>query len=409
MFEALLLLTATGLALASDRRLGFGNPFQIYFLAWLPILVAHYLFRETFIAVSGEYLLLMLTAKTLALLLLLVVRAEFSNRASVNKYPSFSLRTNLIAVAQVLVCLAAPLVYLRAKELAGGDDIFTVIGYITLRSAMTEGGGQIGFLAYFSILSYAVTSLTVLAYKKNAASLPRLILSSAVSLFYVYVSTGRTHLLLLLSLTLIPLIMLEVVRLKGLVIALFLTGVTFVFIATMTAKGISLEAEFSENAASLAENLRAYTVAPFVAMSELMQADRTAEWGANTFRFFISVLHALGVIEKPPPALIRDYVFVPDPTNVYTVYDVYFRDFSYLGVLIPPLLLAFHWWLYSRARKIGGKWIFYYAASVYPLATQFFQDQYFSPLSIWIQIGIWFWIFLASDGKIHQDSRLRYA
>jgi len=223
------------------------------------------------------------------------------------------------------------------------------------------------------------------------------------------VSTGRTHLLLLFSLALMPLIMLEVVRVRGLLIALFLTAATFVFVATMTAKGISLEAGFAENAASLAENLRAYTIAPFVAMSELTQAGSPVEWGSNTFRFFLTVLHSLGVSNKPPPPLIREYVFVPDPTNVYTVYEIYFRDFSYLGVLVPPSLLAFHWWLYGRARKIGEKWMFYYAASVYPLATQFFQDQYFTPLSIWIQIGFWFWIFLASNKKTHDGGGPRYA
>jgi oligosaccharide repeat unit polymerase len=409
VFEALLLLTAGGLALACDRRLGFGNPFQIYFLVWLPILVAHYLSRETFVAVPVDYLLLILTAKALALLLLIVVRTRLSDQVNVNRHPYFSIRKDLIAIAQALVCLAAPFAYLRAKELAGGENIFTVVGYITLRSAMTEGGGQIGFLAYFFILSYAVTSLTLLAYKKNAASLSQLMLSSAVSLFYVYVSTGRTHLLLLVSLTLIPLIMLDTVRLRGLLIALSLTGATFVLIATMTAKGISVEAGLLENVMTLAENLRAYTVAPFVAMSGLIEADRPLEWGANTFRFVISILHASGMIETPPPALIREYVFVPDPTNVYTVYDAYFRDFSYLGIFIPPSLLTIHWWLYSRARRAGGKWIFYYAASVYPLATQFFQDQYFSLLSIWIQLAFWFWIFLAPPDKVHEDSQLRYA
>jgi oligosaccharide repeat unit polymerase len=409
VFEAFLLLTAAGLALACDKRLGLGNPFQIYFLAWLPILSTHYLLRDTFVAVPTEYLLLILTAKALGLLLLIVVRTQASNQERISRQASFNFRTHLISIAQVLVCLAAPFVYLRAKELAGGDNIFTVIGYITLRSAMTEGGGQIGFLAYFFILSYVVTSLTLLAYKRNAASLPRLMLSMATSLFYVYASTGRTHLLLLVSLTLIPLIMLDFVRLKGLLIALSSTCATFVLIATMTAKGVSLEAGFLENAASLAENLRAYTVAPFVAMSELVHADRPLEWGANTFRFVLSVLHSSGVSEKPPPALIREYVFVPDPTNVYTVYDVYFRDFSYFGILIPPSLLAFHWWLYSRARRVGGGWVFYYAASVYPLATQFFQDQYFSLLSIWIQLAFWFWLFLALGQNDHETARPSYA
>ena len=409
MLELLLLLTATGLALACDRRLGFGNPFQIYFLIWSLIFFAFYLFRETFVAVPMEYLLLMLTAKALVLLLLLVIRIEFSNQTGVNRHPSFNLRTHLIAVAQVSVCFAAPFAYLRAKELAGGEDIFTVVGYITLRSEMTDGGGQIGFLAYFSILSYAVTSLTMLAYKKKAAGMLRLVFSSAVSLFYVYLSTGRTNLLLLFSLMLMPLILLEFVRVKSAIVALFFVGLIFTFVAAMTAKGISLEAGFSENAISLSENLRAYTVAPFLAMSELMQTERTAEWGANTFRFAISVMHALGVIEQPPAALIRDYVFVPDPTNVYTVYDVYFRDFSYLGIFIPPALLVFHWWLYRQGRKIGGRWVFYYAASVYPLAMQFFQDQYFSLLSIWIQVGLWFWIFVVPERSIHEELRPRHA
>ncbi|MDR6534870.1 O-antigen polymerase [Variovorax soli] len=405
MFEALLALTAIGLSVASGKRLGFGNPFQIYFFTWLPILGALYVFRRTFIDIPVEFLFLILTAKAAALLLLLVVRMEFTNRTAINGYASIRPRTNLIDVAQLLVCLAMPLAYLRAKELAGGEDIFTVLGYIALRSAMTEGGGQVGFLAYFSILSYVVTSLTMLAYKRSGASSFRLLFSFFVSLFYVYLSTGRTSLLLLFSLTLIPLVMLEVIRLKGLAMALLLVAATFIFVAAMTAKGVSVEVGLFENAASLVQSLRAYTVAPFLAMSELFQTDRKMEWGANMFRFLLSVLHTLGVIDSAPPALIRDYVFVPDPTNVYTVYDVYFRDFSYVGIFIPPAILALHWWLYRRARKTGGRWIFYYAASVYPLVMQFFQDQYFSLLSIWIQIGFWFFVFLAPA----EDVRLRHA
>jgi oligosaccharide repeat unit polymerase len=409
VFEILLLLTAAGLVLACDPRLGFGNPFQIYFLTWLPVLIAFFIFRETFIAISNEYLLLVLTAKAVALLLTLVARVQSSNHASVGSYASLNLRTNLIAVAQLLVCLAAPFAYLRAKELAGGEDIFTVVGYIALRSTMTEDGGQIGLLAYFSVLSYSVTSLTLLAYKKNAASFFRLMFSLAISLFYVYLSTGRTSLLLLFSLTLMPLIMLGAIRMKGVLIGFFLVAATFVFAAGMTAKGVSVDSGFSENTASLIENLRAYTVAPFLAMSKLVESDRALEWGANTFRFPLSVMYATGLTDQSPPALIRDYAFVPDPTNVYTVYDVYFRDFSYPGMLIPPALLAFHWWLYRQARRTGGKWIFYYAASACPLAMQFFQELYFSMLSIWIQTGFWFWIFLLPEKKIRENLQLHHA
>jgi oligosaccharide repeat unit polymerase len=246
-------------------------------------------------------------------------------------------------------------------------------------------------------------------YKEKSTTLLRLVISVAVSLFYAYLSTGRTNFLLLLLMVLMPLILLGIVRIKGLIIAFLLIGVTFVLVAAMTAKGVSLEASFSENTASLMENLTAYTAAPFVAMSKLVQVDRPADWGANTSRFFMSALYALGAIESPPSSLIRDYVFVPNPTNVYTVYDVYFRDFSYFGLFIPPLILAFHWWLYRQARVAAGRWVFYYAASVYPLVMQFFQDQYFSLLSIWIQLGFWFWVFVAPGKIVRAEFRPHHA
>jgi oligosaccharide repeat unit polymerase len=104
--------------------------------------------------------------------------------------------------------------------------------------------------------------------------------------------------------------------------------------------------------------------------------------------------YALGLSNIQPVALIKEFTYVPDLTNVYTVYEVYFRDFSYSGILIPPLFLVGHYWLYRKALLFGGVWIFYYSASVYPLVMQFFQDQYFSILSLWIQVAFWFWLIL---------------
>jgi oligosaccharide repeat unit polymerase len=103
-----------------------------------------------------------------------------------------------------------------------------------------------------------------------------------------------------------------------------------------------------------------------------------------------------------PIALLRDYESVPNLTNVYTVYEVYFRDFWYFGVLVPPVFLVVHWELYRRANFIGGIWIFFYSASIYPLVMQFFQDQYFSMLSMWMQIGFWYWFLLVPNQSLHK-------
>jgi oligosaccharide repeat unit polymerase len=131
-----------------------------------------------------------------------------------------------------------------------------------------------------------------------------------------------------------------------------------------------------------------------LAFSQLFESSPSPDWGVHTFRFFIALQYVLGISAITPKPLVREFDFVPDPTNVYTAYDVYFRDFAYFGILVPPTFLILHYWLYRKAMRLGGVWIFYYSASVYPLVMQFYQDQYFSLLSMWIQIIFWYWIFL---------------
>lgn len=396
MLELLLLITFGGLMLASHRRMGLANPFQIYFLIWFLVFFGYYSSGNSFIKVQSEFLMLLLAAKSFAFLILITAFKTSSIKTKRNNISLGEIKNNkFILMAQVLVCLATPLAYKKALSLSGAD-IFSVLGYIQLRSAMTEDGQGFGILAYLSTLSYIVTSTSAILYATKSIGFMRLIFSIVVSLFYVYLGTGRTSVLLLLILIFIPLVILNLIHLKGIFIFSLLVVVLFVFIAGMTAKGISVEVGFIENLNSFIENIRGYTVAPFLALSQLANINFSIALGANTFRTFIALAYGLGLSDLQPIALIRGWAYVPDPTNVYTVYETYFRDFLYIGIIVPPLFLAAHWWLYRKAIKIGGIWVFYYSASVYPLAMQFFQDQYFSLFSTWVQIGFWYWLFVSA-------------
>jgi len=385
--------------------MGFANPFQIYFLVWSLLILNFYLQRDSFVEVTSEFLFLVFTVKSVALVLLIGVHAMTS---SVSEPLAFErlppIRERLLLIAQIVVFAAVPFAYLRAVSLAGGDDIFSIAGYIGFRSAMTDDGESFGIFSYLSILSLVTSSITIASYFERRAGAYRLATSILVSLFYAYVSTARTFILIFFLLLIFPMVLTGIVRLKGLLVALVLMGCAFVFVAVMTAKGVSIEADVAGNADSLFENLRQYTVAPFVAFSRLVTDPLVAELGLNSFRLAFSVLNALGVADVSPKALIREYAYVPDATNVYTVYEVYFRDFLFLGIFIPPMFLIGHWWLYRKARGVGGRWIFYYSASVYPLVMQFFQDQYFSLLSMWIQLGFWYWLFLSTKFNPEKNS-----
>lgn len=397
MHEILLVITLGGLILSSTGRLGLANPFQIYFSVWSFVFLGYYFFRETFIDVSAIFLATIAVAQLSAFVLLLVIHGSTKRKEiRINKEPITVKNGGYVLLAQVVTVLVIPLVYLKAVSLAGGVDIFSPDGYMRLRSAMTEDGMGFGVLTYFSILSYVVTSVSVFMYLSQQMGIRRLLASIGPGLFYAYIGTARTGVLLLLILISVPLILRGTLKIKGLLVVSSFMLLIFMFIAAMTSKGVSVDAGFLENIISFSNNIRSYTIAPFLAFFKLFETGSPLDWGQNSFRIIFAIGNFFGLDASPTSSLERAYAYVPDQTNVFTVYEVYFRDFSYIGLIAPTFFLTIHWWLYKRANKFGGIWIFLYAASVYPLVMQFFQDQYFSLISMWIQIAFWLWIFFRS-------------
>lgn len=395
MIEVLLIVTFFGVFLSSRRASELGNPFQIYFSVWFFIIFLYWLSAETFSPISTKLGLLILSEKLIVLSLLVIIkfrsRSYFVSRPCI-RISKFQDRS--IIFWQTIAAVMLPFVFLRAGELANGESLFSAVGYINLRHALTEGGENYGFLGYFFTLSFVISSLTVFSHRQKLANLGRLIFSIIISLFYLYLSTGRTFILLFLCLMIIPLVVIGFVGLRGIFVALFFLLMLFVFVAFISARGISTDVSFLSNIDLLLTNVRGYTIAPLLAFSDLIASNPPLDWGVNVFRSFISIIHTFGLTDVEPVSLIKDYAFVPDPTNVYTVYEVYFRDFSYFGMIFPVVFLIMHYVLYKKAVRGGGVWIFFYAASVYPLLMQFFQDQYFSLLSTWLQIAFWYWLFL---------------
>ena len=393
MLECLIFITLAGGLLASKPGMGMLNPFQVYFFVWLIIVLGYYFLQSNFISVSFEFLLLMIAAKSFALFILVCVCVSSKvYAASHAEIPDFKL--SRVQLVWVLVLVGLPFVFQKASYLADGYSLFSSIGYMRLRAALSSGVGGYGIASYFLPLALVVSSIELCSYKAGKSSLARLCLSLLISLAYCYLATGRTYVLLLGVLMVSPLIIVKAIELRWVVFLLISFIFMYVFVTAMTAKGVSLDAGFYENVATFWLSLQSYIIAPLLAFSIFFENWSGAEFGLNTFRFFISVFYKLGLVDYAPAVLVRDYETVPNPTNVYTVYEVYFRDFWYVGGLLPPLFLVFHWWLYCRANKDGGVWVLLYSTSIYPLILQFFQDQYFSMLSTWIQIVFWYWFLV---------------
>ena len=387
MFEALLLVTFIGFLLSNHGRLGTGNPYQIYFFIWLTVYTGYYLTSDLFIKLDGTFVFVTLVSQYFALFLLIISYFTQKNTApdlstiTVNKwvyYPLF-----------LLVVGGAYPTYLKAIELANGQSIFTIIGFMTLRNSITYEGRDFGIFGYLTPLSMILAMVTAVGFRNRKINVLYFFLILIVALFYCYMATGRTYILMLFCFVFMPFFIAKIFSKKSLITTAIVFVSLFVFIAGMSGKGVSFDNTFSQNVRTFQENIVGYTTAPFVAMSQLFSNFDEPEYGVNSLRFFFAVMQKLGLADVQSVELVKEYVMTPFPTNVYTVYEVYYRDFLYYGYFIPPLFLLFHFLLYRYSVLKGGRWIMLYTMSTYPLVMVFFQDQYFSLISQWIQMIFW--------------------
>ena len=74
-------------------------------------------------------------------------------------------------------------------------------------------------------------------------------------------------------------------------------------------------------------------------------------------------------------AALQEFVWVPLPTNVYTVFQPFFEDFKYKGVAFFAMFYGlFSGWCYRLMRNGNGVGKCLYVYVVYVLALQFFQE-----------------------------------
>lgn len=398
MIELQIGVLALGLLLSCNKRMGLANPFQVYFGIWLLVLSWCYLSADAYPALVPAFKLLTLMGAGLSLVLLLCVRkyGQFDS-ASCMAFDN-QIRPGVVYLCQFFVICSVPFAYQNAVALAGGVDIFTKAGYADLRAALLVQKGH-SLYGYLCTISMLLTSILVYRFKRRDHLAVHLltVLSFVGTLAYLFLATGRTFALLFFCLLFVPWLIEGRLRFKGLLIAAGLLFVSFAVVTLLLGKLPTVQDGNGFGLYAVYLHLKDYMVAPFISFGELFKQGSPLLLGEYTFRFFISVLHAFHLTDLVPVPMVREYPTMPGLVNVYTVYEVYFLDFSYLGFLAPTALLYVNWVLYVRAKRMAGPWLFIYAASFFPLVMQFFNDQYMTLLSMWIQIAFFCFLFIKRE------------
>lgn len=266
-------------------------------------------------------------------------------------------------------------------SLFGGVDSW----YATLRNDLiARRSGSFGISSYVLNISFAGTAYLIL-YFRRVHKTPWVWLSIVLSLGFTLLSTGRTFFLLLGCLIIGSAMPVSWRNRKMLFLAApLLVVIVFVLLPWLGGR---------LSAASLEYLAKMYSFAPLSAFDYLVNSGSPTTAGSMTFRTPFAVLRALGV-PVDVPELIQQYSPTRFPANVYTVFSPYFRDFGMIGVgLFMGILGGVHGRVFRQLKS--GIPIIIVANSLlfYALLMQFFQDQYFSLMSQWIQILFWTYVF----------------
>lgn len=380
-------LTAGVLLVNHALRRDLLYPATLLSAMWLATMVLALLSADIIYQASARVYLIVLTG----LILFSIGSLVTSGRPQ--PAPTFNLRHNIVFWAIYIIPFAGLPIYLEQGVGLSREGIYTNI-LTNIRDVIANAGGTYGPSVYFSTFAYVAVALQLSGRKID---LKLLAPSLALALVYAVFSTGRTAIVILVFLVVGSLmIRRRLSPISGFAVLSLLVLFVFAVIGVVHSKGVSVDSTLTENAETLWADARLYATGGLTAFDALLDRVDTVDLGTHTFRSVLAFLRVVG-LDVAVPSLVQEYTLIPAPFNVYTVYSPYVRDFSLVGAfLFQALFGLWHGHAYRRARDGSPTFTIAYAASLFPLLAQGFDDEYLTSLSLWAQFAILIGLYMYS-------------
>ena len=138
---------------------------------------------------------------------------------------------------------------------------------------------------------------------------------------------------------------------------------------------------------NLFELLGIYIYSPIIAFGELSQ--NSENFGEHIFRFFYALSYRTGLSSIEPVETIGDYVYIPLPTNVYTIMQPFYQDFDIFGIFYGSIFYGlFYSLMYFKAIQRQGIYIIFYSYISLNLLLGFFGETLLTNLSLSLYLFI---------------------
>lgn len=140
-----------------------------------------------------------------------------------------------------------------------------------------------------------------------------------------------------------------------------------------------------------------YVTSPMVAF-DFLQPDLSGNFGENTFCIIYPYLNMLGFNLEYMQRL-QEFVWVPIPTNVYTIMQPFYNDFGIAGIAYFALFYGVLFgWCYRRFREGNPTFICIYTYMVEIILIQFYNDNLLQNIVLFMEF--WFCTYILLQQRI---------
>ena len=260
-----------------------------------------------------------------ASLLTFILTKDENKTKSINRGKSIDVNMTLfyalLVVSLLFTILYANWIYNIVSQFDTEDLLYNIRLYAIYKDESP------GILILTQGLNFSLFLTAIWLYPKISKSTIALIV--AINLLLEFSMMEKSGILIMILSTLFVLYEKQIIKLRSIGFTLLGIIVLFFFF------NLSKESK-DQNSMDFIDFLGIYVTSPIVAFEKL-QITITNGWGVNTFNDVFPYLRYFGIhlesIER-----LQDFVFVPVPTNVYTIMQPFYNDCGSMGVAIFGLL-----------------------------------------------------------------------
>lgn len=185
------------------------------------------------------------------------------------------------------------------------------------------------------------------------------------------------------------------------IITVIICIVGFFFLFNNVMAGAYSDTNGGEKGMEFLDFFACYVLSPPVAFG-MIQPELEGQFGSHTFQYIYLFLDRWGLGDYIVHQRIQDYVLVPIPTNVYTIFQPFFEDFKYRGIAFFALVygtfsgFAYRYFINGSS---AGRCI--YALIVEVLVLQFYSESFIQNLVLSLQFI--FFVVLITQNKYTFD------